>query len=264
MSLVFSAIVPHPPVILPTIGHGHEKKLTATATAYHQLASELKAANPETIIIISPHGANPPAGLAINLSPEFQGELAEFGDLATVKNYQGDIFLAQELKDLWPDNPGVKLITQKQLDYGSFLPLAILAETMFDYKILPLYFSPTDLSYNFSLGKTLGTFIKNHNKKIAVIASADLSHRLSRQAPAGYSLKAKKIEQKIIDLLIHDKVEEFLTIDQAALAQAAECGSRSIAMLLGILDQTERRPKQLSYEAPFGVGYLTMSYELKT
>ena len=55
MAVVGALMVPHPPIILPEVGRGEEKKIRKTAEAYEKaalLAAELK---PDTIVLISPH-----------------------------------------------------------------------------------------------------------------------------------------------------------------------------------------------------------------
>jgi aromatic ring-opening dioxygenase LigB subunit len=43
---------------------------------------------------------------------------------------------------------------------------------------------------------------------------------------------------------------------------AGECGLRSIVILMGALDGLKVKPEILSYEGPFGVGYLVASLEV--
>ena len=58
-------------------------------------------------------------------------------------------------------------------------------------------FSGLSIQDHFEFGKLLKKEIINCRKKIAVISSGDLSHRLTRNAPAGYSSKGKKFDKKI-------------------------------------------------------------------
>ena len=55
MSIVGAFMVPHPPIILPEVGKGEEKKISDTTIAYEQVAEEIARLKPETIIISSPH-----------------------------------------------------------------------------------------------------------------------------------------------------------------------------------------------------------------
>ena len=53
-----------------------------------------------------------------------------------------------------------------------------------------------------------------------------------------------------------------VNLDKVLTENAAECGLRSILILLGILNHIKFQTKILSYEAPFGVGYLVANLEL--
>ena len=55
MSILAAFIVPHPPIILPEIGHGEEKKIGRTTEAYRQVMKTAADLHPDTLIITSPH-----------------------------------------------------------------------------------------------------------------------------------------------------------------------------------------------------------------
>lgn len=55
-------------------------------------------------------------------------------------------------------------------------------------------------------------------------------------------------------------VQALLAIDPATLENGKECGLRSIIFLLGALETTSIEPNILSYEGPFGVGYLVATF----
>ena len=48
-------MVPHPPLIIPEIGRGEEKKIQDTIDAYHEVGRRIGALRPDTIVLISPH-----------------------------------------------------------------------------------------------------------------------------------------------------------------------------------------------------------------
>ena len=43
MSVKGAVMVPHPPLIVPAVGRGEEKKIQATVDAYHQAARQIAA-----------------------------------------------------------------------------------------------------------------------------------------------------------------------------------------------------------------------------
>jgi aromatic ring-opening dioxygenase LigB subunit len=54
--VIFSCLVPHPPIIVPDIGRGEEIKISSTSNAMEELVQLLARHRPDTAIIISPHG----------------------------------------------------------------------------------------------------------------------------------------------------------------------------------------------------------------
>ena len=53
--LVFASICPHPPIIIPTIGGQELENVKETIQAMEKLAYQIEEAEPETVIVISPH-----------------------------------------------------------------------------------------------------------------------------------------------------------------------------------------------------------------
>jgi AmmeMemoRadiSam system protein A len=93
------------------------------------------------------------------------------------------------------------------------------------------------------------------DKKVAVVASGDLAHRLTIDAPAGYSPRAKEFDEKVLSAVQELNVKELLKIKQELIDDAGECGLRPIFFLLGVLGGLSFSSDILSYEGPFGVGY---------
>lgn len=261
MPIVFAAITPHSPLLLPTIGKEHLEQLATTRSAFAQLAEDFYTHQVETILIISPHGPYKNNAYLMNLAPEFTSNLEKFGDFATKSTFIGDIGLAHAIREGLETTARLNLITDPNIDYGSLIPLELLTA---NHKpmIIPLYPSNADLDAHFEFGKQLKKFLVGSNKKIGIIASGDLSHRHTNTSPAGFSPKAEKFDRKVVELLQKNQVAELLDLNSDLLIEVSECGLRPIAILLGILDGIKVAPQKLCYESPFGVGYLTLKYNL--
>ncbi|MBI2459280.1 MAG: AmmeMemoRadiSam system protein B [Parcubacteria group bacterium] len=262
MSIVFAAIVPHPPILIPAIGKENINQLKATADAYFKLEEDLYAAQAETIIIISPHGQLQAETFTLNLSPEFKGDFEKFGDLTTKLNLSGDVGLAYKIKEKLETKVPLQLMSQPELDHGAAIPLYLLTGHLPKIKIITLGYAGLDLAAHYNFGQLLKNQLLNLNDRVAIIASGDLSHRLSKNAPAGYSPKGKKFDKKLIDSLLKLETDEIIKFKPELIAEAEECGLKSIIILLGILAGIKYEPQLLSYEFPFGVGYLTMNFKL--
>ncbi|MDP1538715.1 MAG: hypothetical protein Q8M00_01660, partial [bacterium] len=76
MPIVFAAISPHPPIILPSVGSKKDKEqVKKTIESLYSLGEKLKESNPDSIIISSPHqdwGFNVPLHF---LAQDFKGEI---------------------------------------------------------------------------------------------------------------------------------------------------------------------------------------------
>lgn len=262
MSIVFSAIAPHSPLLIPPIGKKNLERLKATVAAFKRLEEDLYASKAETLFVISPHGPIQPNSFTMNLSPEFQADFEEFGDFATKFSRNGDIGLAYKIREKLEANTPLQLISEKRLDHGSAIPLFLLTEHLPQIKIIPVYYAGLDLEAHFNFGQLLRGEMLKHKERIGIVASGDLSHGLTKDSPAGYSAKGKKFDQKVIEYLQKGKIGDLLALDHDFIAEASECGLKSIVTLMGILNNLKHEPQMLSYEFPFGVGYLVMGFRL--
>jgi len=262
MSIVFSAIVPHSPLLMPLIGKENRKRLDDTLKAYKKLEEDLYASQAEIILVISPHGPGNPDSFTMNLNPKFICTFEEFGDLTTKIEITGDVGDAYKIREKMETSVPLQLISVEKLDHGVSIPLYLLASHMPQVKVIPIYYSGLDLEAHFKFGQELKKELVRLNARIAVVASGDLSHRLTKEAPAGYSAKGKKFDKKIIDQLLAGQTKDIIATDKKVIEEAQECGLKSIAILLGVLDGIKNEPELLAYEFPFGVGYMTMNFKI--
>ncbi len=264
MPLVFGSIAPHPPILIPTIGGDNLKSIKKTADALKELEEDLYAAKPDSLIVISPHGQIAPDTFLINASPDFTSDLEQFGDFSTKLKLSGDLELGSKLEESAEDNSvPLNLINEQALDHGVSVPLYYLSQHLDKIKILPISYCLLDFKTHFKFGQVIGKEAVKSNKRVAIIASGDLSHRLTEGAPAGYNPEGKKFDSQLVKLLEENNVEGILNLDPALIEEAGECGLRSFIILLGIFSQTEYNIRVMSYEGPFGVGYLVASLTVK-
>lgn len=257
MALVFNAITPHSPLLLPTVGKETRDVLKKTIDAMGQLEQALIAAKPETIIIISPHGESLPDSMVIELNPEYICDLSEFGDLVTKKRWRSDIMLIDRIReDFKVKHLPLTLDSSEHLDYGSAVPLCLLTAHLPQVKIIPVITSGLDIKTHFKFGQELKDEVLSSTSPIAIIASADLSPRVSENSPEGFSPKGVAFDEKILNAVTKKDMLSILDIDDAWASEAKACGLKPIAMLAGMMHDVSHEMSVLSYEKPFGVGYL--------
>lgn len=263
MSLVFAAISPHPPLLIPAIGKQAAKKIAKTKAALEQMEKDLYISHPEILIIISPHGSYFPDAFTLNASPEYQTDLREFGDLSTRIKFKGEHNLSTMIREgSRQEKIPVSMISEARLDYGAAVPLVYLTKHLKNIKIIQIGFCDLDWKTHVAFGAVIKEQIANSDKRVAVIASGDLSHALVTDAPAGYNPAGPKFDQKIQELLSENNLVGMLQLDKKLVTDASECGFRSFLILMGILHNMHYTYKSYTYEAPFGVGYLTANFSL--
>lgn len=260
--LVFSAVVPHPPLLIPNIGKEELKKVSKTKKALEQLEQDLYLSKPDIIMIISPHGSLFSDAFTINAHPHFVANFAQFGDLNTRQEWQGESILGAAItQQSYEKNIPVQLVSEEALDHGSSVPLFYLTAHLPHVKILPLGYSALDNKAHIDFGYLLKETAMDSNKRVAVIASGDLSHGLTTDAPAGFSKVGTKFDKQVIELLENHNTVGFSKLDAKFVSDAAECGYRSLLILLGVLKNVNYSFKNYSYEGPFGVGYLVGNFQ---
>lgn len=262
MALVFASITPHPPLLIPAIGKNTIKKIQKTKEALEKLEEELYLSKPDIIITISPHGPHFSDAFSINMSPEFESDLRMFGDLTTKVKFIGETQMPYGIRAETYENkncPAV-IINEPRLDHGAIVPLFYLTKHLPNAKILPIGFSDLDYKSHLEFGSALKEQIMKSTKRIAVIASADLAHTLSSDAPAGFHKSGAIFDKKVQELISSHNTAGLLNLNPQLIKESSECGFRSILILAGILREINYRYESYSYETPFGVGYLTANF----
>lgn len=262
MSLVFAAITPHPPIAIPSVGKDNLEKISKTVEAFKRLEAELYAAKPDILIVISPHGEISPNYFTINLSDRFNINFEQFGDFSTKLEFASDTVLMTTNKERMSSRSPINIISEPSLDHGIGVPMFYLASHLKDIRLIPIYFSLLDNRAHFEFGKNLKEAIIDSKQRIAVVASGDLSHCLTENAPLSFDPAGKEFDQKLMDFLKNNDSQSIINFDPELLERAAECGLRSIAILLGVLNNINFHFELLSYEAPFGIGYLVGQFKL--
>jgi aromatic ring-opening dioxygenase LigB subunit len=106
--------------------------------------------------------------------------------------------------------------------------------------------------------------LENLPEKIALIASGDLSHRLKADGPYGFHKQGPLFDQKLTNCLKNRDIKAIIGLEDE-FPEAGECGLRSFCFVLGILEgaKISWSTDILSYEGPFGVGYLVADFNLQ-
>lgn len=264
MPLVFAALVPHPPLLIPSIGREHSRLLEKTSAAWAQLTMSLSSSAPDTLLIISPHLSMMQDTFTINHSPRYQTHFLEFGDFSKPREFASDTLLVERIRhEARQARQKVITVSDAHLDYGSGVPLTLIPPSTSAPAVVVV--SPTlgSAKSQFEFGQTIKEAVMKTNRRIGVICSGDFSHRLSSDTPYGFSKFGKEFDDSMMTNLASGNASPILQMSGEVVEEAHACGYGAACLLMGILDRVDCKPEVLSYESPFGVGYCTMEFHLK-
>lgn len=263
--LVSAMFAPHPPLIIPEIGGENIKEVNKTVTAMEELGQRMAGADPEAILIISPHGLIHQSKMLIGASPKMVGSFENFNCPEVNFSFKGDPLLAKQIrKDSDNERISVDAVNHNQeyyfLDHGALVPLYYLAQELgSDIKIVPISYSMLSRAEHYSFGQIIGQVISKSSERVAVISSGDLSHRLFEDSTGKVG---NHFDQILVENLKNYNPGKIINIDEELQELAGECGYRSLLIMLGILDDKKIKAEVLSYEGPFGVGYLVADFKI--
>lgn len=261
--LVFAAFMPHTPLLVESVGKDNRKKLKKTLQALHKLEEGLARAAPETVVIISAHPTTHATAFSINLHDPYRADLSRFGDLGTDRTFAPDLRLIDGLqRSLRRAGMPVTLDTDHALDHGATVPLLTLFADRPAPHVVAVTYSELGPKEHAAFGRALREAIEASNRRIAVIASGDLSHALNKKSPVEPRPEGKAFDDAVCQSVYTVSLSQLLNLEPALVEAAAECAYRPLLMLFGLLEKVAVKPKVLAYEAPFGVGYLTAEFVL--
>lgn len=258
-------MVPHPPLIIPEIGKGEEKKIQDTIDAYHEVGRRIGALRPDTIVLISPHQIMYADYFHISPGKSGKGDFGQFRAGQVEMKVTYDMEFAENLGKLAEAGEmpaGTLGERDRRLDHGTMVPLYFVNPYWTGYKLVRVGLSGLALTMHYELGQRIKETAEVLGRNTVVIASGDLSHRLSAAGPYGYKEEGPEYDRRIMDVMGSGDFGKLLEFPEDFCEKAGECGHRSFTMMAGALDRTGVGAERLSYEGPFGVGYGICAYEI--
>ena len=258
MPVLAAYMVPHPPMIVPQIGKGSEEQVRVTIRAYQQVADEIAALQPETIIISSPHAVL--YGDYFHVSPgnSASGDFGRFRAPQVSFRETYDTELVRKICDIADANgfpAGTLGERDRQLDHGTMVPLFFVEQRYRDFKLVRVGLSGLSLPEHYAFGQIIRRAADDTGRKVVFIASGDLSHKLQEYGPYGFAPEGPEYDRRIMDVCSRGAFGELFDFEESFCDKAAECGHRSFVIMAGVLDGLAVEAKQLSHEDVTGVGY---------
>ena len=262
MSILAAYVVPHPPLILPEVGRGEEKKIQLTVNAYERVMKEAAEQKPDTVIIASPHTVMYADYFHIAPGEEAEGSFARFGAEEITVAARYDTVLAKEI-EMEAGEIGIEAGPvggrNAALDHAVMIPLHFLHAHTRDFRVVRLGISGLSPLDHYNFGKCVARAVDTLGRRAVFIASGDLSHKLTPEGPYGFASEGPRFDKACMKYLEEGDFLKLLRMDRTLYEPAAECGLRTFWMMAGALDGQALKIKKLSYQGPFGVGYGVVS-----
>ncbi len=265
--VVIAGVSPHPPVIVPSVGGRDARVAEKTARALAEMSQAIVKEQPDTLVLVGPHGPVFRDAIACTQDRTLSGDLSGFGAGDAAVKFENDLELAHETSVMARESRYGTQVTMvgaderrayqlsQGLDHGAVVPLYFLQEAGLKSKLLNLTMGFLPLAEMYGFGMTVARAAEKVGRRIAFLASGDLSHRLTPSAPAGYHPRGKEFDALVVRALKAGDPGLLVRIDPALEENAGECGLRPIVMMFGSVDGRVLESEVLSYEGPFGVGY---------
>ena len=256
-SIVFSGIVPHPPIMVPEVGHESIADVRDSIEAMAELTRRLIASGAETVVLISPHAPLDPTAFVAYQGPRLYGDFANFrAPETTLSAALDEELLSAIAQEAEARDYEVVTLRSQELDHGTAVPLYFLQHNGWNGRVVALGYSFLKNEDHLRFGACVSDAADKIGRPVAFVASGDLSHRLKPEAPAGYNPIAHFFDEEIVAALRANSPARIIDIDQDLRRLAGECGYRSMLVAFGATQNLPLSCEVLNYEAPFGVGYL--------
>lgn len=256
-SLVFAGIVPHPPIMVPEVGGESCVEVQNSISAMAELTQRVIDSGAETVILISPHAPLEAVAFVAYEGPKLYGDFSRFRAPETTVEALLDGELLSEITRAADQHNLITLrVLDTDLDHGTAVPLYFLQRNGWNGKVVALGYSFLSDEHHLRFGNCIRQAIATLRRPVAFIASGDLSHRLRPGAPAGFNPEAHRFDEAVVEAIRSCRPHQIATIGQDVRRLAGECGYRSMLVALGVIEDAQAACEVLSYEGPFGVGYL--------
>ena len=268
--IIHASLCPHPPIAVPEVGKDEADRVKGTQRAIREVGKSLVRLEPDVLIVISPHAPVFADSIAINQIPILRGSLQQFRAAEVEFRLENDLQIGSGIMEaareygVAVEALDASLLRENRvtesLDHGIMIPLYFIREAGLHCPVVPISISFLSLDQMYIFGAAIASAVGKTDKRAAVLASGDLSHRLIASAPAGYHPDGKIFDETIQKAIRSMDPMVLLGLSEELIERAGQCGLRPLLMLMGALDGYAVRSTIHSYEGPFGVGYLTAEF----
>lgn len=271
LGIVYGLLLPHAPILLKEVGGSATRNVALTRAKVAEFSQRLSSLDVQAMVLIGPHGPLFSDSFTIHPGP-YWGSFAAFGqETVQLKAEYGEDLAELIMGEVGDEGLPIAYFDaalaerfglSMDLDHGSLVPLYLLKEQGFTVPTVIISTSGLGLVEHYKLGMAVARAAQSLNLRTVFVASGDFSHCLGPDSPSPFNNAGVQYDTSMIQWLRAGDVSSIVNIESQLLSDAAQCGHRPICTMLGALDNKNWLAHGVSYEAPFGVGYVTGGFEV--
>jgi AmmeMemoRadiSam system protein A/AmmeMemoRadiSam system protein B len=254
--VVCAVLMAHAPVIVPGISDTMRGTIANSCQAMRAAAQSVVAQQPEAVVLISPHSPRHARAFGLWTDDPAHGSFAQFRAPHIKVRLPLDRSLTEAIAaqaklhslDTWN-------IQGQSLDHGALVPLWFLVEAGWNGPTVILSLNDPRAGELGRLGQAIAAAARALPRRIAIVASGDMSHRLTHDAPCGFDPEAHRFDEAFIRLIREGDYRKIEAMPQDLRDLAAEDAVDSTLIAAAACDWQSAGHQLLHYEGPLGVGY---------
>ncbi|HOE57662.1 MAG TPA: class III extradiol dioxygenase subunit B-like domain-containing protein, partial [Bacillota bacterium] len=155
-------IFPHPPIMVEEVGKSESQKVSKSINSALEASGRIACAEPDTIVIITPHGTLLRDAMTISSDKRLEGNLARFGAAGVKLSFDNDLELVDKIMEQ-ADKKGTYCIPMHEdvkktygigagLDHGAVVPLYFVNKKYKGFKLVHITYSLLPRDWHYKLG----------------------------------------------------------------------------------------------------------------
>lgn len=264
--VVCAVLMPHAPILVPDVGGQRGGAAIASCRAMRAAAACVMRHAPESLVLISPHSPRQPNAFGLWADNPLRGTFTEFSAPEVGVSLPLDQLLARSIAAAAHiRNLATWAIHRCPLDHGAMVPLWFLIEAGWSGPTVILSLNNPQADGLIALGEAIAAAAAGISRRVALVASGDMSHCLTPGAPCGFHPQARRFDETFIQLVRDGDYRQIQTIAPKLRERAAEDAVDSTLIAAAAVNWQATGHEVLNYEGPFGVGYgVAILYAEKT
>jgi AmmeMemoRadiSam system protein A/AmmeMemoRadiSam system protein B len=243
--------------MVPEVGGEAIVEVRKSIAAMAEFTARVISSGAQTVILISPHAPLEVDSFVAYNGPTVHGDFSRFrAPDCHFSASVDDELLSTIATEAQKQSLHITRLDKDVLDHGTAVPLYFLVKNGWQGSVVALGYSFLSNDLHREFGTCIKRAIEETRRPAAFVASGDLSHRLKPDAPAGYNPAAHAFDEEVVDAIQSCAPDRIVEIDHRLRKLAGECGYRSMLVAIGAAAGVDHQCEVISYEAPFGVGYM--------